>query len=279
MGSIKKNTIASERLNVENISDVSIEHLHRYALSTDLVKNKIVLDIASGEGYGSYMLSKSANKVIGVDIDGASILNSREKYIGGNLEFIQGSTSNIPLSNHSVDVIISYETIEHHNEHNKMMLEIKRVLKPGGKLLISSPDKLNYSDKTGHINEFHVKELYKDEFVELISKHFLNYSIMYQKFISASIIISNNSHSDFKLYQGDFEKVSEYDFSANAMYILCLASDAELPNINSSIFNSSIDYNELIDKKIKLVQQSLSFKIGNFLLIPITFIKNAFFSK
>lgn len=278
MGSIKKNTIASERLNVEDISDVSIEHLHRYALTTDLVKNKIVLDIASGEGYGSYMLSKIANKVIGVDIDNESILNSRKKYKSNNLEFIHGSTSNIPLDDHCVDVIISYETIEHHDEHDKMMLELKRVLKPGGFLLISSPDKLNYSDKTGHINEYHVRELYKDEFVDLVSKYFRNYSIMYQKFISASVIISDRQ-SDLKLLQGDFEKISEYDFASNAMYILCLASDSELPNINSSIFNSNIDYNGLIDKSIKLVQESWSFKIGNLLLIPITFLKNAFFRK
>lgn len=278
MSSIKKNTIASERLYTEYISDVSTEHLHRYAISTSIIKEKVVLDIASGEGYGSYLLSKYAKKVIGVDIDSKSIANAKIKYTKDNLEYIKGSTSDIPVLDNSIDVVISFETIEHHNEHSEMMLEIKRVLKPEGVLLISSPDKQNYSDKTGHENEYHVKELYKDEFIELISNHFKNYSMSYQKFISASIII-NESQEDLISFQGDFENICEYNFTKNAMYLLCLASDNELPKIGSSIFNSNIDYNELMDNKIKSVQESWSFKLGNFLLTPFSFIKNALSSK
>lgn len=96
------------------------------------------MDIASGEGYGSSLLSKSALSVIGVDIDNDSIENAKIKYTCPNLEFRQGSTSNVPVPDNSVDVVVSFETIEHHDKHEEMMLEIKRVLTATGTLIMSS---------------------------------------------------------------------------------------------------------------------------------------------
>ena len=130
------------------------------------MKGKIVLDIASGEGYGSNLISYYAEKVYGVDISESAIENAKLKYTRSNIEFLKGSTSNIPMPNNSVDVILSFETIEHHDEHHQMMQEFKRVLKTDGVLILSSPDKLNYSDKTGHNNPYHIKELYKDELID-----------------------------------------------------------------------------------------------------------------
>ena len=49
--------------------EIKYEHLHRYALSLELARGKSVLDLASGEGYGSALLAKVAQSVIGVDID------------------------------------------------------------------------------------------------------------------------------------------------------------------------------------------------------------------
>ena len=71
-----------------------------------------------------------------------------------------------------VDFVVSFETIEHHDQHLQMMMEIRRVLRPDGVLIISSPDKHEYSDVPGFKNEFHVKELYLSEFVDLLSSHF-----------------------------------------------------------------------------------------------------------
>ena len=75
----------------------ALEHLHRYALVRDLVKEKIVLDIASGEGYGSNLLAKTASQVFGVDICEETINNAKGRYIAGNLKFAQGDITSIPF--------------------------------------------------------------------------------------------------------------------------------------------------------------------------------------
>ena len=104
----------------------------------------MVLDIASGEGYGSALLASGATRVTGVDIDPQTVQGATQKYSSNNsnLEFKQGSADNIPLHSGLFDVVVSFETIEHHDNHVEMMREIKRVLKLGGLLIISSPDKL-----------------------------------------------------------------------------------------------------------------------------------------
>ena len=159
-----------ERFIPEVHGNIELEHLHRYLLACKTVAGKTALDIASGEGYGSAMLARTAHKVIGVDISQEAVSHAQAKYIAKNLEFRLGSCSKIPLDDASVDVVVSFETIEHHNEHEAMMKEIKRVLRPGGVLVISSPDKLEYSEKPGYSNPHHVKELSRGEFKKLLRK-------------------------------------------------------------------------------------------------------------
>ena len=108
------------------LGKIEIEHLHRYLSVTRVVAGKTVLDIASGEGYGSAMLARTASKVIGVDISLEAISHAQEKYQAQNLQFCVGSCSAIPIKNASVDVVVTFETIEHHDEHDAMLREIKR---------------------------------------------------------------------------------------------------------------------------------------------------------
>ena len=168
---------------------IRYEHLHRYAVALQYVVGKCVLDLASGEGYGSYHLSKVAESVIGVDIDAEAVSHAQRTYSSkSNLYYHVGSCSAIPLPDNSIDVVTSFETIEHHNEHEEMMIEIKRVLKPNGLLIISSPNKLVYSDNTGDVNPFHVKELYLNEFSDLLGKTFKNVEMLGQKMAIGSFI-------------------------------------------------------------------------------------------
>lgn len=73
-----------------------------------------------------------------------------------------------------INVAVSFETLEHLEDHQGMLQELKRVFKKNGLLIISTPNKLYYSDKSNYINKFHVKELYKNEFKNLIANNFIN---------------------------------------------------------------------------------------------------------
>lgn len=153
--------------------EIRQEHLHRYAWCLPAVAGKDVLDIASGEGYGSAMLAAHARSVVGVDISAEAVAHAASAYGAvSNLRFVQGAAAEIPLPAGSVDIVVSFETIEHHDQHEQMLAEILRVLRPDGCLVISSPNKEVYSDLSGHHNEFHVKELYFKEFDALLHRYF-----------------------------------------------------------------------------------------------------------
>ena len=102
---MNKLVFSGERYVPEVHGQIEIEHLHRYALAIEIAKDKDVLDIASGEGYGSHLLSSVARSVIGVDISRETIEHSRKKYEKNNLIFKVGSACKIPLEDSSVDVI------------------------------------------------------------------------------------------------------------------------------------------------------------------------------
>ena len=139
-----KKKYTGERLETHESGQGMLEHLHRYGVALEFCRHKDVLDIASGEGYGSNLLAKVARNITGVDISADTVREASEKYATRqkNLQFIEGSAAAIPAKAASFDVVVSFETIEHHDKHEEMMAEIKRVLRPGGMLIISSPDKL-----------------------------------------------------------------------------------------------------------------------------------------
>src|SRR5262245_34545981 len=91
-------------------SATAYEHLHRYAYAATLVQDKRVLDLASGEGYGSKLLAIGASSVIGIDIDENAVRHASEKYGGNNLQFRSGSITAVPIhDDHSFDVIVCFE--------------------------------------------------------------------------------------------------------------------------------------------------------------------------
>ena len=235
-----------ERYVPEIHGNIELEHLHRYLFAGQAVAGKTVLDIASGEGYGSAILAQTAHKVTGVDISPEAVQHACKKYMAENLIFAVGSCSAIPLKNNSIDVVVSFETIEHHDDHQGMMIEIKRVLIPGGVLIISSPDKLEYSDKPAYKNQFHVKELYRDEFKTLLSANFKHHVIYGQRVVYGSAILSENGTSAVTSYHLVGEELSTVSGVPDAVYLVAVASDYILPTTMSGIFEQPIDQTDLV---------------------------------
>ncbi len=276
--------ISDERLEPFIYNETAAEHLHRYAIACQFSANKNILDIACGEGYGSFLISKNAASVIGVDIDCNVIAQASKKYIKKNLSFIQGTTSNIPVADNSIDVVVSFETIEHHNEHEKMFEEIKRVLKSNGVLIISSPEKKYYSDIPNHQNIFHIKELYLDEFKALVSKYFKCADYYFQSYVQGSIIFpETHNPQHLNVFSGDFKCVQKDKLTG--MYNICLASDLEvhLPGIEFfddkyihevQMKQSADKHNEQIKKMAIFYKTSWSYRIGHFITAPYRLFKH-----
>ncbi len=267
-----KKRLTAERLETHIYNVTTIEHLHRYSIATKFVNDKIVLDIASGEGYGSNLLSKLSKKVYGVDISKETIQHARNKYKNQNLEFMVGSTSAIPIPNNSIDVVVSFETIEHHDQHEEMMNEIKRVIKKDGILIVSSPDKKYYSDIPKHINPYHVKELYRNQFEDLIKKHFDHSMFFQQKIVYGSLIIREDFDDEIITFKGTFDEIENSE-SFHGTYNLCIASNKSLQNFPSSIFDGSKIISQQIEDAKEFVMHSWRYRIGDFLLYPIKLLK------
>ena len=207
---------------------IKYEHLHRYALSLSFVAGKSVMDIASGEGYGAALLASKAQSVTGVDIDPESIKHAKHTYYANNLSFVVGSCDSVPLPGASFDVVTSFETIEHHDKHDEMLREIKRVLKPEGILIISSPNRLTYSDKPGYTNPFHVKELYHDEFYELLRKQFKYVRVYGQRLATASFVgpLQDSTQPALEALTGDVHQILHKICSLpSPIYFVAVCSD------------------------------------------------------
>lgn len=145
------------------------EHVYRYRFACRYVGGKRVLDIACGEGYGSAaMRSAGASSVIGVDIAPDAVEHAKQKYA---IDARVGDAARIPVADKSVDVVVSFETIEHVEDPSKFIDECDRVLGPGGILVISTPHKDVYRTCTPN-NPFHVSELSEAEFRTIVGRHF-----------------------------------------------------------------------------------------------------------
>ena len=178
-----------ERFTPECVREIWYEHWHRYAFALDLAKGKRVLDAACGEGYGSNLLAGVAEHVLGVDISDEAIGHARNRYCNrNNLEFRSGDAAQLELPDNSVDVVVSFETLEHLHAQNELVAGFARVLADDGILLISSPDKHAYSEVAGFRNEFHVRELYREELLELLRPHFKCIRLYGQKLLFQSVM-------------------------------------------------------------------------------------------
>lgn len=179
-----------ERFTPECVREIWYEHQHRYAWARGFAAGKRVLDAACGEGYGSAWLAGVAQSVLGVDVDPATVEHAARRYGSmGNLHFRQGDATALDeLPAASFDLIASFETLEHVHEQERMLAGFARLLDEAGVLLVSSPDKAEYSDRRGFRNEFHVRELYRDEFEALLRRHFPHVRLLGQKLLFQSVI-------------------------------------------------------------------------------------------
>jgi SAM-dependent methyltransferase len=146
--------------------DLLNEHVARYTFAARLARGKRVLDAGCGAGYGSAELAQAADSVIGVDRAPEAIGFARANYALPNLRFEQASCEALPHPGGSFDLVVAFEVIEHLYNWREFLLEARRVLAPAGQLIISTPNKLYYTESRGPTgaNPFHVHEFDFEEF-------------------------------------------------------------------------------------------------------------------
>lgn len=258
-----------ERYVPELGGDIGLEHVHRYLLARHLATDKVVLDLASGEGYGSALLSEVAERVIGIDIAPDVIAHARKQYRRKNLVFEQGSCSAVPLPDASVDLIVSFETLEHISEHEQMMRECRRVLKPGGVLCISSPDRHEYTEVLGTKNPYHAKELTTDGFAALLRDHFSEVRLFGQRVRYGSLVGPiGGEQAQMVSFEGHDSQIEETPGHARPLYIIAYASDAPLPDAlvsgihwSPTVWPQSHELDALIARSSRLEDEVVLFKL------------------
>jgi len=162
-----------------------VQHLAPYEFFYSRCKNKNVLEIGIGDGFGSYHISVIARKVIAVDAD-LSRYNSLKKYIETysryNIRFINADGLGLPFKDESLDRVITCQVIEHIPEDKLSLFlrEINRVLKNDGLCLFSTLNVENNIKNVMTYEKFyqHHKEFNKDEFGDLLSQFFAKVSIL-----------------------------------------------------------------------------------------------------
>jgi len=139
------------------------EHETRYLFAGKFVKDKVVLDVACGVGIGThYLLKAGARTCLGLDIDGPTIAEARATYRGCRFE--RGDAMALSVPDNSIDVVVSFETIEHLSEASRFLSECHRVLRPGGMLICSTPNRTMSRwapDNSHHVHEFTAAEFRK----------------------------------------------------------------------------------------------------------------------
>jgi 2-polyprenyl-3-methyl-5-hydroxy-6-metoxy-1,4-benzoquinol methylase len=126
-------------------------HRARYCFALDHVAHLVVGDIACGLGYGCRILKEGgAQKVIGIDSDAEAVHYATVNHLLTGISFEVADATRTPLAESSVDAITSFETIEHVPDTTGILTEFVRILRPDGKLIISSPNDWGLTDHHCH---------------------------------------------------------------------------------------------------------------------------------
>jgi ubiquinone/menaquinone biosynthesis C-methylase UbiE len=153
------------------------DHLERYRFASPYCRAKRVLDVATGSGYGAEVLRKhGASVVVAVDRNADALDYAKQRYGSDGLRWTQGDAYALPFES-EFDVVVSYETIEHLKEPERFVIECKRVLRPGGLYIVSTP--LNVGGP--FVSRHHELEFSLREFEELLGRHFSNIAMFGQR--------------------------------------------------------------------------------------------------
>jgi len=248
----KNQQLYPERIDVETVSISSlIEHVHRYCFASQFAKNKNILDIGCGEGYGSYILCKygNAKSVVGVDVDEEAIKKAKVLYHCDRLSYIRDTAHNVDyyVKKIGVDYIVCFETLEHIENPHLFLEKLRSFVLRGGLLAISIPN-----DKTlNRNNPYHITKFDLQNFITLVSNHLKPPDVLLQhRYVEGSIIMP--------LKEKAFSSLISLPHSQIGITKIDLASIIQREKISSLYSNNyialwNIEYSSKIDLQIGII--------------------------
>jgi SAM-dependent methyltransferase len=168
-----------ERATPEEMSGrlMESEHRGRYLWAAQMAEGRNVLDAGCGTGYGTDILAAAgASDAVGVDISSDAIEHARSLTSRASVEFVLGDLHELPFADHAFDLVVCFEAIEHVDDQARVITELKRVLRPDGLLVLSSPNRHVYPPG----NPYHTHEFTPEELDEALHDVFSNVRLYLQ---------------------------------------------------------------------------------------------------
>lgn len=251
-----ENNEIKERLNIKdnNYSEIMFSLMRYYAIAK-YCNNKVVVDVACGTGYGSYLLAKDAKRVYGIDIDENVINDNKEKYHKENLIFKVGNADNIDLDDKTVDILVSCETVEHitDQQFEKFLQENIRILKKNGISFITTPN-LNKTKTFSQKNPYHINEMSMEAFEEKLKKYF-KYVQIYCLDLNIVTYMRKVDKKSEKLLNIQVEHWQESDsVEPKTIYMAAICSNKPIKkyDISSVLIDENKTLNEMLWNKAKI---------------------------
>ena len=210
---------------------IDAEHQARYRWAARLARDADVLDAACGVGYGAAILAEAgARRVVGIDRDAEAILNARAR-AGEVAEFLLGDLRTLPFEDGSFDLVACFEAIEHVVEQDAVLDELRRVLRPEGTLLISSPNRETFTPGNPH----HVHEYTPDELRAALGRRFATVRLHGQHAHLASLLAGDEGFAAEGGHKPVPAEVRKLSAAPAELYTVAAASDAELPVLDDIV--------------------------------------------
>jgi SAM-dependent methyltransferase len=233
--------------------DLFNEHLSRYRFAQPLVKGRLALDLGCGTGYGAAILAESARQVLGLDISKESVAFARGKYVAPNVEFFVSDCNHLAVRSGSIDTVVCMEVIEHLPDQETLMEEVCRVLRPEWILVISTPNRIYYTEERNEVNPFHVREFDFPEFSAFLKSYFEWVEIAFQNHVS-SIFIGNTDSNRAIRCQLE-HSVVDSERTANYFVAVCSKTAAVPPTYAPFVYlPAAANFLREKDTHIKLLQ-------------------------
>jgi 2-polyprenyl-3-methyl-5-hydroxy-6-metoxy-1,4-benzoquinol methylase len=156
-----------ERLHPLFVTNNFVNHLRVYQFVSQFAKEKRVLDVGCGVGYGTAFLSRTASRCVGIDLSRQTIYEAFRLYPSG--EFLEMDAEKMSFDAESFDMIVSTENFEHLPNQERHLQELARVVQKDGICFIATPNPELF---VGENNPYHTKENTFTEMRDLLSKYF-----------------------------------------------------------------------------------------------------------